>query len=72
MEEDYAEPEPSIGWAWFEREPIERLAEVEEALDSVVRNDWIDDGMAQRQEAVPEDVWNRNDSWWGGNQTANS
>jgi hypothetical protein len=72
VEEDYSEPEPLIGWAWFEREPIERLAEVEEALDSVVRNDWIDDGMPQRQDPVPEDVWNRNDSWWGGSQPANS
>ena len=54
MEEDYAEPEPSIGWAWFEREPIERLDEIEEALHFVARNDWIDDGMAQRQDPVPE------------------
>lgn len=66
------EPEPSIGWAWFEREGDERFAEVEEAVQSVVRNEWIDGGIEQGQDSVPEDVWNRNESWWSGNKIANS
>ncbi|MGI9471851.1 MAG: AAA family ATPase [Rubripirellula sp.] len=64
-EPDYPEePAPSIGWAWFEREPIDRLNEVEDALASITSDDWRDDDLMQAPEDVPEDVWNRNASWW--------
>jgi uncharacterized protein YhaN len=32
-------PQPTIGWAWYEREPVERLAQVEGALASLSRGD---------------------------------
>lgn len=71
VEPEYDE-EPSIGWAWFEREPAQRIADVEDALASIderyVDDDddegYVDEAYDDRQHAVPEEVWNRNGSWW--------
>jgi uncharacterized protein YhaN len=63
------EYEPEIDWAWFERDPIERLSRVEDALASVNDSQWVESN--EPHDIIPEDVWNRNGSWWG-NQTAGS
>jgi hypothetical protein len=70
--EDQSPPEPSIGWAWFEREPIERLADVEHALESMDNHGWIDQQPRRHQEEIPEEVWNRNGSWWTDHDRADS
>ncbi|QDT13330.1 AAA family ATPase [Planctomycetes bacterium K23_9] len=67
------EPEPQIGWAWFEREPLtseipteQRAAETLSAAQRALDSEWLGDQNAS--EDMPEDVWNRNDSWWDGSQ----
>jgi hypothetical protein len=64
------EEEPAISWAWFERAPIERLEEVEDALASISTDSWIDDEANRPQNEAPEEVWNRSAAWWNGNQPA--
>ena len=59
------DPEPEIGWAWFEREPIDRLEDVEDALASIA-NDAFEDGSDERSSEVPDDVMDRPSSWWNG------
>ncbi len=56
-------PDPGINWAWFEREPAQRIAEVEDAIASL---DELDDEfeMPLESDHVPEEVWNRNAPWW--------
>ena len=47
IEQDQVEiiSEPAIGWAWYERDPAQRLDEVEDALAAITGNDYlIDDG----------------------------
>lgn len=62
--------EPAIDWAWFEREPIERLEEVEDAVASISRDHWIDDEANRPQSDAPEEVWNRNNAWWSSQPTS--
>jgi uncharacterized protein YhaN len=62
-------PEPGIGWAWYEREPIERLEQVEGAIASITQNDWLDSAASN---IVPEDVIDREQAWWNGQQTKNA
>lgn len=54
---------PGIGWAWFEREPIERLDEMEDALASVVNYALLDESRPTGED-IPEEVWDRNRTWW--------
>ena len=69
LESEPQEPTtPAIGWAWFEREPMDRLNEVENALESITRDNWREDDLLQSPDDMPEDVWNRNASWWSENQ----
>jgi uncharacterized protein YhaN len=67
-EPEYDEPPATIGWAWFERDPSERLDEVEEALASIDGEQWNDEFDPGRPDSVPDDVWHRNQSWWNRNQ----
>jgi DNA repair exonuclease SbcCD ATPase subunit len=64
--------EPAIGWAWFERGPMDRLGDVEDALASITSDDWRDDDVLSSPDEVPEDIWNRNGSWWGDNHPDDS
>ncbi len=68
VEQEYVEPEPAIRWAWFEQEPVERLERVEDALESIA-NDWTDGDLQAPQDQIPDDVLNRNASWWSENST---
>lgn len=61
---DYSDPEPSIQWAWFEREPSRQLVSSEEKLASVARSEWTESGEADPDEAMPEEVWDKNNPWW--------
>ncbi len=64
-EESYSDPQPAIGWAWFEREPAARFDAVEDALASITQDEWIEDDLpAPTPEAVPEEIWHRDQSWW--------
>jgi hypothetical protein len=63
-----SEPPATIGWAWFERDPSERLDEVEDALASIDQQQWEDAEEPGDHDAVPDEVWHRNPSWWNGNQ----
>jgi hypothetical protein len=58
-----SELSPEIGWAWFEREPIERLGEVESALASIANHTLLDDANTDQGD-VPPEVWDRNETWW--------
>ena len=67
------EPEPQIGWAWFEREPLtseipteQRAADTLSAAQQALDSEWL--GEANASEEIPDDVLNRNDSWWDGSQ----
>ncbi|MGB7344004.1 MAG: AAA family ATPase [Pirellulaceae bacterium] len=67
------EPAPQIGWAWFEREPLssevsteQRAAETLMAAQRAIDSEWL--GESNASEEIPEDVWNRQDSWWDGSQ----
>ena len=64
-EPEYIEddPLPGIGWAWFEREPIDRLDDVEDALASIANNDLLDESRPNRGD-VPDEVLDRSGSWW--------
>ncbi len=62
------DPDPAIGWAWFQQEPSARLDEMEDALASISEDHWIDDVPPQSSHSVPDEVWNRNASWWNGNR----
>ena len=53
--------QPQIGWAWYEREPVERLEQVEGAIASMRQQDW---SKRDTSELIPEDVWDRSGSWW--------
>lgn len=66
------DPEPAIGWAWFERGPMDRLGDVEDALASITSDDWRDDDVLSSPDEVPEDIWNRNGSWWVDNHPDDS
>ncbi len=57
------EPAPGIGWAWFEREPMDRLDRVEDALASIANHALLDDAHPHHNEA-PDEVWDRSGSWW--------
>ena len=57
------EPVPGIGWAWFEREPIDRLEDVEDALASIANHALLDD-PGHDQDQVPAEVLDRSASWW--------
>tara|TARA_R110002049_G_scaffold4601_5_gene32102 strand:+ start:144623 stop:148444 length:3822 start_codon:yes stop_codon:yes gene_type:complete len=73
-----AEPEPqppAIGWAWYEREPAdghedsdERRARAKsaarEASQQILSQQWASDS-----DAIPDDVLDRNESWWDGHRT---
>ncbi|QDV88640.1 AAA family ATPase [Planctomycetes bacterium TBK1r] len=66
-------PSPSIGWAWFQREPAdgristeERAAETLRAAHRAVNAELFEGEAAQ--EDIPEEVWNRNDAWWDGSR----
>ena len=72
---EVAEPElesvPTIGWAWFEgdsdeHDSVDRLDDVEDALASITGGDWREDELLRTPDEIPEEIWNRNDSWWGG------
>ncbi len=52
------EPVPGIGWAWFEREPIDRLEDVEDALASIANHALLDD-PGHDQDQVPAEVLDR-------------
>jgi hypothetical protein len=63
-------PSPTLGRAWFEDESnasdsVERLGEVEDALASISGSDWRENDLLQSPDDVPEEIWNRNSSWWG-------
>ena len=57
-------PETAISWAWFERSPADRLSAVEDALAAIANNELMDDGYPAGHESPPEEVWDRNGSWW--------
>ncbi len=61
--------EPKIGWAWYEREPVERLEQVEGAIASITQNDWQDRTVS---DLIPEDVWDRGESWWDQQRARNA
>ncbi len=72
---EVAEPElesvPTIGWTWFEgdsneHDSVDRLEDVEDALASITGGDWREDELLRTPDEIPEEIWNRNDSWWGG------
>ena len=67
VEDEYVpEPSPGLAWAWFEREPVEqRLDEVQDALASMSSDRSFDD-----PEFVPDEIWNRNGSWWSAEDEA--
>ncbi|QEF96322.1 hypothetical protein Mal15_03490 [Stieleria maiorica] len=72
-EEPIAAASPSIGWAWFQREPAdgkisteERAAETLRAAHRAVNQELFESEAAQ--EEIPEEVWNRNDAWWDGSR----
>ena len=58
--------EPEIGWAWYEREPIKSLEQVEGAIASITQNDWLDNAASN---IVPEEVIDREQAWWNGQRT---
>jgi len=60
---------PAIGWAWFEgesnvRDSVNRLDDVEDALASITGGDWREDELLRAPDEIPEEIWNRNGSWW--------
>jgi hypothetical protein len=57
------EPVAGIGWTWFEREPIDRLDEVEDALASIANHALLGESRHDR-EGVPDEVLDRSGSWW--------
>lgn len=57
------EPESGIDWAWFEREPAQRISEVEDAI-AALDNSYTEQEIPNQNDPIPEDVWNRNPSWW--------
>ena len=71
---EYVDPEPSIEWAWFEREPARRVlggeeARVlggEEAMAAIAQTEWIENDSISNGEAVPDEVWNATSPWWNG------
>ena len=62
---DYSEPEPSIQWAWFEREPERRIVTSEDKLASVARSEWTDVDTENADHIAPEEAWDKNNPWWG-------
>ena len=78
IEPQYVEPvAESIGWAWFEQSAggqeisteqraANTLLTAQQAIDSEYQVDY-GPGPGNIDE-VPEDVWNRHESWWDGNQ----
>ena len=69
-----AEPQPSIGWNWFEREPAdgrqsteERAAETLRAAQGALNEEWLGE---ETPEDIPEEVWNRNSAWWDGSRVS--
>ena len=61
------DPEPMIGWAWFEREPGRRLEAAEEALAAVNSDLWIGDNTESNDELFERDRQLDNPSaWWSG------
>ena len=59
--------EPKIGWAWYEREPVERLEQVEGAIASITQNDWLDNAAS---DLIPDEVLGNDQSWWNGSSAA--
>ncbi|MEM9588202.1 MAG: AAA family ATPase [Planctomycetota bacterium] len=66
------EPEPSIGWAWFEREPADGKLDADEIAAEADRSDWVEEDHLGIIEATPDDLFDRDGSWWNGSRTAAS
>ncbi|MEM8669644.1 MAG: AAA family ATPase [Planctomycetota bacterium] len=64
---EYDDDHAEIGWAWFEREPAQRIAEVEDAIASLDDTPRSDE-MPIQSEMAPEEVWNPDPSWWNNGQ----
>lgn len=72
-EEVFVEETPAtIGWAWFEREPADGRIDEDEVAAEGVRSHWIEDDNGEIIKAIPDDVMNRDGSWWNGNRMAAS
>jgi hypothetical protein len=63
VRDEVAQEPAGIDWAWFEREPAERIAEVEQAIASL-EEPQSEETLSEQNEPIPEEVWNRN-PWWG-------
>jgi len=60
--------QPKIGWAWYEREPLERLEQVEGALASITQNDWMDKAA---DNLTAEQIRERDEAWWNQQRARN-
>jgi hypothetical protein len=71
---------PSIGWAWFEREPTDGTIDTDEATAEAIRSQWVDnddDRPTQRsrntrsqKDRLQTDRIQSDQIWWNGNRTA--
>ncbi|MEM9645736.1 MAG: hypothetical protein AAF989_12170, partial [Planctomycetota bacterium] len=71
-EVEYLEPAPSIGWAWYEREPADGKIDADEINAELDRNEWSDEessllAMNPESKQDPDDP-----SWWNGSRMAAS
>ncbi len=67
---------PSIGWAWFEREPADGTIDADEATAEAMRSQWVenDDTRPTQMTRNPRSQSDRPQSadqiWWNGNRAA--
>jgi len=55
---------PTIGWAWYEREPADGKIDHDEAAAEVARSEWVGDDALSAIDATRSDVAAEDDSWW--------
>jgi outer membrane biosynthesis protein TonB len=73
--EDHAADRHPIGWAWFQREPADGRVDADERsaeqlATSYRSGDEADFAAPHDGESIPDEVWDRSDSWWDGSRVA--
>lgn len=68
-----ADPEATVNWMWFQREPADGKISEDERLAETINihnRAEVDPDLESEQaaEEIPEDVWNRNAAWWDGHR----
>ncbi|WP_436714695.1 AAA family ATPase [Roseiconus lacunae] len=73
-EEVLEQQRPSIGWAWFQREPADGQISSDEQAAARVNESYRSEREAREygegEENIPDEVWDRNDAWWDGSRVA--